>query len=118
VNAATEGFKRVISRFERINDTAKSTLYYLFALLAGLGVAFATNAAPQLFERTLLSEYPVVANVLLGLALGYGSKATYFLMDLIANLREFSQTYTTTIVTVESTVPPVADEAANVETVG
>jgi hypothetical protein len=91
VNAATEAFKRAISRFDKIDEYTKSALYFLFSLLAGIFVSFMTNAAPQFFERTLLANYPIAANILLGLALGYGSKATYFLMDLLANLREFAK---------------------------
>lgn len=90
VNALTEAFKRLVSPYVSNEETMKS-VSFVASLLFGIGVALASpDAVSDVFHGTAMADN-IGGVIVLGLALGFGSKFTYYLVDLISTLRHFTK---------------------------
>jgi hypothetical protein len=101
----TEGFKRLTAQFT-LTPEVRAFASFVFSILAGIFVAFSADAGKVFFDGTLLESRYIASNILLGLSLGYGSKFTYYLAELIGTLRQFKTSESLTVTKTVNEPPP------------
>lgn len=87
-----ETLRRLLDLFSIDNSNVKKFILFIASMIGGVLVVFMTPESLELFRGTPLADNPAWGTLVLGSALGAGSKFVYILLDLLTLVRKWIRT--------------------------